>query len=408
MKKCTATDKFLIIGILILMMSSICNAATIEINDSRATAEYWINRNPNGDNILMTNQQISQLNKEILSRDNYSADLSKYPSTISAARVNDLIKKAEGKTYKGNHNVVNDVNVRYAVTIERGDIRLQPIDWTGDIYDSLQGTAIDPAEAVAVLIDSGNFVFVQSRSYIGWLNKNKIAFTNRETWLNYFNPKNFIVVTANKKFIEVDGKNILFQMGAKIPIVTSDSYDDIFMMKIPTSINGQLVEKNIPIAMYDNDINENFLACTKNNFIRQAFKFLGDIYGWGGLQESVDCSAFVQNVYRSMGIEIPRDADCQENAMPIFAVFNDVTTAERFDIVSRAPIGSLLFKPGHVMMRLGNDENNNPLIIHSASSYYVSGEKIYIRKVIVSDLHYKNYSGIETIDGLKGIGFYGN
>ena len=396
--------------IVCIMLTSIAMAATIEITDSRATPEYWISRNHNGDNVLLTPQQIAQLNANILAKDEYAADLANYPAVVSAEKVNALIKEAEYDQYTGAHNVSSDVNVRYAVTVQRGDIRLMPKGWNGDIYDDLQGTAIDPAEAVAVLSDSsdGKFVFVQSRYYMGWLDKSKIAFTDRNTWLTYINPRDFLVVTANKKFIDVNGLSVLFQMGAVIPIVNPDSYDDIWVMRLPTSVNGQLQEVNIPIAMYDNEINKGFLTCTENNFIRQSFKFLGDVYGWGGLEDSVDCSAFTQDIYRSMGINIPRDADRQEACMPIWAVFNNVTNAERWDIVSRAPIGSLLFKPGHVMMKLGQDDNGTPLVIHSASSYYSDGNKIYIRKVIVSDLHYKNASGIETIDGLTGIGFYGN
>ena len=396
--------------IICIMLTSIAMAATIEITDSRATPEYWISRNHNGDNILLTPQQIAQLNANILAKDEYAADLANYPAVVSAAKVNALIKEAEYDQYTGAHNVSSDVNVRYAVTVQRGDIRLMPKGWDGDIYDDLQGTAIDPAEAVAVLRDSpdGKFVFVQSRYYMGWLDKSKIAFTDRNTWLTYINPRDFLVVTANKKFIDVNGLSVLFQMGAVIPIVNPDSHDDIWVMRLPTSVNGKLQEVNIPIAMYDNEINKGFLTCTTNNFIRQSFKFLGDVYGWGGLEDSVDCSAFTQDIYRSMGINIPRDADRQEACMPIWAVFNNVTNAERWDIVSRAPVGSLLFKPGHVMMKLGQDDSGAPLVIHSASSYYSDGNKIYIRKVIVSDLHYKNASGIETIDGLTGIGFYGN
>ncbi|MBR1729785.1 MAG: SH3 domain-containing protein [Selenomonadaceae bacterium] len=403
-------EKIFCLSFLILLITnSICSAATIEITDSRSTADYWINRNVNGDKILLTPQQINILNSQMLAKDKYAADLANYPLIVSADKVNALIKKAEGKYYLQSDNVSDNVTVRYAVTIDRGDIRLLPQRWDGSNYDSLQGTAIDPAEAVAVLIDSSDkkFVFVQSRSYIGWLERSKIAFTDRETWLHYIKPKDFLVVTANKKAVEINGKNILFQMGAVIPIIDPDLYDDVWNILLPTSVNGQLVEVTKKIAMYDNDINKGFLSCTENNFVRQAFKFLGDVYGWGGLQESVDCSAFTQNIYRSMGIEIPRDADRQEGVMPIAAVFNDVTTAERFDIVRRAPIGSLLFKPGHVMMYLGTDDQNKPLIIHSASSYFSGGNKIYIRKVIVSDLHYKNGAGIETINGLTGIGFYG-
>ena len=403
--------KFFITSLLmyLVFISTYVSAATIEINDSRATSEYWINRSANGDKILLSPQQISKFNANILSKDEYAADLENYPAVVSTDKVNALIKEAEYDLYTGEHYVSDDVTVRYAVTVERGDIRLLPQSWNGDIYDDIQGTAIDPAEAVAVLLESkdGKFVFVQSRYYMGWLNKSIIAFTNRETWLHYVNPKDFIIITANKKAIEINGKNVLFQMGAKIPLKNTKITDNNYWItRFPTSVNGQLKEVDAFI-WNDETINKGFLNCTENNFIRQAFKFLGDVYGWGGLQESVDCSAFTQNIYRSMGLEIPRDADRQEGCMPIFAVFNDVTTAERFDIVKRAPIGSLLFKPGHVMMNLGQDDNGNSLVIHSASSYFDNGNKIYIRKVIVSDLHYKNSSGVETIDGLTGISFYG-
>ncbi|MBR1398068.1 MAG: SH3 domain-containing protein [Selenomonadaceae bacterium] len=385
-------------------------SASIEIADERATPEYWIERNPSGDNILLNSAQIEQLNAQMRDKDRYAADLANYPEVLSADRVKALIKIAEGKYLSNLYLVTGDVQVRYAVTVERGDIRLLPKGLSGDKYDSLQGTAIDPAEAVAVLIESadGRYVFVQSRNYVGWLDKSKIAFTDRETWLTYVNPEDFLVVINNKKTIDVNGKNILFQMGSVIPIVDASANDDVWIMRLPTSVNGQLEEVNVPIAMYDESINKGWLACTENTFIRQAFKFLGDVYGWGGIDDSVDCSAFVSDVYRSMGIEIPRDANRQEACAPIWAVFNNVSTAERFDIVGRAPSGSLLFKPGHVMMRLGNDDNGSPLVIHSASSYFSGGRKIYIRKVIVSDLHYKNGSGVETINGLTGIAFVGN
>ena len=388
-------------------MSSNVSAA-IEITDSRATADYWISRNQNGNNILLMPKQITKLNAYILERDNFSADLENYPSVVSAEKVNELIKTAESKHYKDEHAVNSDVEVRYAVTVQRGNIRVLPSDWDGDNYDNLQGTAIDPAEAVVVLADSpdGKFVFVQSRNYIGWLNKSNIAFTDRKIWLKYTNAKDFVVVVANKMKVMVEEQEILFQMGAKIPL--DEEQSELFVMTVPSSENGKLIEHRLLISKEDEEIHKGYLPCTENNFIRQAFKFLGDEYGWGGLNDSVDCSAFVEDIYRTMGIDIPRDANRQESCMPIWAVFNNVTNADRWDIASRAPVGSLLFKPGHVMMKIGNDDEGHPLVIHSASSYYENGEKIYVRKVLVSELHYKNSAGVETINGLTGIGFYGN
>ena len=193
-------------------------------------------------------------------------------------------------------------------------------------------------------------------------------------------------------------------MGAKIPLESPEMQNNFWTARLPVIENNRLEEVTLRVSN-DEKVSADFLPCTENNFINQGFKFWGDVYGWGGLDNSVDCSAFVQDIYRSMGINIPRDADMQEGCMPIFSVFNDVTHAEREDIARRAPVGALLFKPGHVMMKLGNDDNNTPIIIHAASSYFSGGQKIYVRKVMVSDLSYKNYAGIETLDDLTGIAY---
>lgn len=389
-------------------------AAPMEITDARSTPDYWIERNADGDEIILDAQDIRQLNARILERDDYAADLANYPESVPAENIatriyrltNDVdLDAGESVLYNRNLNALNDaVSVRYAVTIERVNVRLLPQGLTGERYDRVQGTALDPAEAVAVLWESadGKFSFVQARNYFGWVDKSRLAFTDRITWLRYVKPENFLVVTNNKKFIKADGKVIRFQMGAVIPLVDGTFERNGWTARLPVNVKGELREVMAKV-LDDGNVSFGWLPCTTNNFIRQGFKFLGDVYGWGGLENSVDCSSFVGDVYRSMGIEIPRDADMQESCMPIFAAFNDVSRNERLDIVRRSPIGALLFKPGHVLMHLGNDDSGTPIVIHAASSYYSDGYKIYVRKVLVSDLSYQNGYGTATIDGLTGI-----
>ncbi len=387
--------------------------AQMEITDGRSTPEYWLDRNADGDEIILSAEEISELNAKILERDKYSADLANYPEKINAKTLRAKISKLTDDVHlqgtdavMANRNLkaVKDVEVRYAVTLERVNVRLLPQAFSGDKYDSVQGTALDPAEAVAVLWTSkdGKFVFVQARNYFGWVDKNQVAFTDRVTWLRYVQPENFVVVTNNKKFVNVGGKVVRFQMGAVIPLVDDTFENNGWTAYLPVSVNGELREVT-PKVLNDGNVNLGWLDCTANNFVRQGFKFLGDVYGWGGLDNSVDCSAFVSDVYRSMGINIPRDADKQEGAMPIFAVFNNVTHDERVDIANRAPTGALFFKPGHVMMKLGNDDDGETIMIHAASSYFSDGYKIYVRKVLVSDLSYEGTAGVSTIDTLTGI-----
>ena len=53
------------------------------------------------------------------------------------------------------------------------------------------------------------------------------------------------------------------------------------------------------------------LPLTRANIIRQAFKFLGERYGWGHDYNARDCSGFVSEVYRSMGVQMPRNTSDQ-------------------------------------------------------------------------------------------------
>ncbi len=82
--------------------------------------------------------------------------------------------------------------------------------------------------------------------------------------------------------------------------------------------------------------------------------------------------------------------------------------AQRLEIIKKSKPGALLFLPGHVMMYLGNDANGEPLAIHALSSYYTfennQPNKHYVRKILVSDLHFKNKDNVEIIDRITSVG----
>ena len=86
----------------------------------------------------------------------------------------------------------------------------------------------------------------------------------------------------------------------------------------------------------------------------------------------------------------------------------NMTREQRLDILKKSKAGSLIFLPGHVMIYLGNDDNGEPLAIHALSSYYTFEDgktvKHYVKKVLVSDLHFQNKDKIEIIDRITSIG----
>ena len=66
------------------------------------------------------------------------------------------------------------------------------------------------------------------------------------------------------------------------------------------------------------------------------------------------------------------------------------------------------YSQSHVMMYLGNDDNGEPLVIHALSSYYTFDDnqtaKHYVRKVVVSDLHFRGSDKSEIVDKLLSVG----
>ena len=103
------------------------------------------------------------------------------------------------------------------------------------------------------------------------------------------------------------------------------------------------------------DSESGYLPLTRANIIRQAFKFLGERYGWGHTYNARDCSGFTSDTYRSMGLLLPGNS-VQQGASPVFRHENFTTVdsyAKRLDAVMHAQVGDLLVVPGHVMMILG-------------------------------------------------------
>ena len=438
------TKKFWALVIAMILISQTAQAA-LAISDNRATADYWVGRNKAGESVFIATGDLDRLNLQIAQRSgNTIIDLKTYPEKVYTQWMTNKITATmtlggfqkpelpalfkngtaltefsytQAKKNCGLENLPPVCVVRYALTVDRTDLRLLPesAGWfeskDDTHYDQLQATVIDPCEPVIVLIDSQDkeFVFVESRTYAGWVKPSALAFTDRATWLKYAAPQNYLTVIASRKTIP-HGK-AFFQMGGRVLMRAPDlQKDGTWAIYMPTvDANGTIVEQGLNVAN-DNGVVKGALACSENNLIRQAFRFLGEGYGWGGLEKNVDCSSFTQDVYRSVGIELPRDSSKQEKAMTRSISLRSMNRAQRLDILKKSKPGSLIFVPGHVMIYLGTDDNGEPLVIHALSSYYTfdggKTAKHYVRKVLVSDLHFMSRDKVEMIDRLTSVGSF--
>ena len=395
-------------------------AAGITAYEKFITPAYWTEHNADGDKVVLNAAGVEAFNKKIIAASPTVYDLAAYPKTLSgktvAAYVNahtdlsdDLYR--DGKLVSDNYkNILRaqtnasaipaEVTVRYGVTVRRTNIRNLP---TGEglffyasdrNFDALQETALDPGEAVAILHTSTNgyFYYVQAYNYRGWLSKFDVAETDRATWSRYAAPKNFLTVIARDYTLKADGAQVLFQQGSRLQLADKKA------ASYTVTKEGKLQEEKVILAA-NSSLHEGYLPYTTNNIIRCAFKFYDAVYGWGGLQNSVDCSSFISNAYRTVGIFLPRNADEQETSAGIHKKMGNMSSAQRANVVKSLTPGSTLHMDGHVMLYLGSS-NEVPYAIHSLGSHYTGGTRHSVMKVVVSDLELQKSNGNTYLDEL--------
>jgi hypothetical protein len=99
-----------------------------------------------------------------------------------------------------------------------------------------------------------------------------------------------------------------------------------------------------------------YLPVTRANIIRQAFKLLGERYGWGHQFNARDCSGLTSEVYRSMGVLLPPSSGLQGTSTAFqHRSFTDKDShADRVRALAEAEVGDLVVVPGHVLMIIGH------------------------------------------------------
>lgn len=271
------------------------------------------------------------------------------------------------------------------IVVERADMRTVP---HGDIvlkapdnmpYDRIQETELVVGMPVWILHESadGMFYYVQSYYYRGWVRKSSVAtVSDDEDWEYFTEPERFVVVT--EKLLEVDGRYA--DMGVVFPLeaVSDRGYE----VCVPCADgNGALTGKIVIIER--TSAYEGYVPYTMANFYTQAFKYMGTIYGWGGMDNGVDCSSFVCSVMRSFGFEMPRNTSQQNKIMCSPISLSELSDGEKSELFEKLDAPAALFSSGHVTLVLG-EMDGRYYIIHAPSA----GNEVCTAEISVTDTKY--------------------
>lgn len=316
-----------------------------------------------------------------------------------------------------------------AVCTKRTDMRIVPsnevfsangTDWYDDANQESSLLFNDP---VIMLYRSKNeeWSFVYSEYDYGWVRSDSIALcsdTDFEKRLDFFDADaSFITVTESLYIVHSDdmtapedGESVYreLRLGERFLCADWNTVQDYYSqerfpfcsyaVEIPfRKENGTLgtVYASVPVSAACTG----FLPYTSKNVLTLLFKCLGEGYGWGGKNGLRDCSSFVMECYRCVGIQLPRNSS-EQALFPAkkISLNSDFSIEYRKRIISSAVPGALLKIPSHIMVYLGEYEGKQ-YVIHSTYGYYETCEDIYAGRIMKI-----NSVNINSLDVLRGNG----
>lgn len=386
-------------------------SGVIGVPDMYLTPEFWTARLSAPDAVLMPRAAIDARNARLLREDASMHDLSALPATLARAQVAGwmdelasppskplwdeaglLVAKATLDGIVANRAmdaIPATQATRFGMAVRRAALRAFPtalrvFSSQGDTdIDRFQESTLFPGDPVVVAHASadGKWLFVVSARYAAWVEADAVAVGDRAVVLGYGARAPYRIVTGAKPRTvftreQPQLSELQLDMGLRIPLadvppdqpVNGQHPYSSWILDLPLR-NGDGSLGFAPALLPRNaDTAADYLPLTRANLLRQAFKFLGERYGWGHSYNGRDCSGFVSDVYRSMGVQMPRNTGDQA-VSPVFSRTHfepGDSRAKRLAAIAAMDVGDLIYIPGHVMMYIG-DVDGMPYVIHDTS-----------------------------------------
>jgi cell wall-associated NlpC family hydrolase len=242
------------------------------------------------------------------------------------------------------------------------------------------------------------WAFVQSYNYAAWARSSNIAISDRQTIGDYKNSSPFIVVTGDKVSTSFNPEvpalsELQLDMGIRVPLANPEAVGNnlhgqnpyaSYTVLLPLRTQEGRLEIKPALIARNKDVKRGYIPFTRENIVRQAFKFLGERYGWGHSYNARDCTGFVMEVYKTFGILMPRNTGQQGtgNFGENTRFTSESSRDEKLEALKRMDIGDLIYVPGHVLMYTG-DVNGEPYVLHDVSVFrYIDENGKYYEGVL--------------------------
>ena len=313
--------------------------------------------------------------------------------------------------------VPDQITVKYGFTTKRMTVRMFPTEdrvfesASDQYFDSILYSECMPYMPVVVLHEStdGEYLYVVFDSFSAWLRKDAVALCkDRKDWEARQNPGQWLVVTEREIRLGNDPyspltTDLVLPMGTRMELVPAKTAPKTinqrttygnYVVKVPTRGTDGFIKDELVLIPVSDDVNTGYLPLTSANIVRQAFKLLGDRYGWGGDLQANDCTGITREIYRCFGVLLPRVG--QSASKGVYKVdLSGMKEKEKLEVINNLKPGSLISFPGHMTIYVGT-RDGKPYVISACGTFVApapgSTEAIHPESVILNTLYVRNRS----------------
>jgi len=384
----------------------------IGVTDEQLDPEFWI-RHGASTRLVLDETAIEAQNSKLKQLDRSVHDVEALPRTLAmndvrgwveklSERPDDTLYDERGRAVEASviDALVANVNVaaipatqqtRFGLVVRRASLRTFPTHMRvfnepddGTDIDRFQEDALFAGTPVAIVHESrdGEWWFIVSPLYAAWIPKRDVAQGTADEVFAYTHKEPYVVVTgARARTVYTPERpeisELQLEMGQRLPLlndwpaekpVNGQHAYTSYVIELPMRAEDGSLHFTPALLQKTNDVTADYLPLTRANLIRQSFKFLGERYGWGHSYNSRDCSGFVSEVYRSFGVQLPRNTRDQgvSPALNRIAFTADDDHEKRLAVLRGLQVGDLVYIPGHVMMVIGQN-GGGPYVIHDTT-----------------------------------------
>jgi hypothetical protein len=263
-----------------------------------------------------------------------------------------------------------------AITLRATSLRVMPtaegaylkITRPGEGYpfDYFQNSALWANTPVRIshISRSSAWILVESSLASGWIPAHDVALVD-DRFATAFELGSFVALTRDRVHVLDRGGRHRFVsgIGSVHPVIgTEEGGWRIVIAASDEKGRAYPMEALLPM-----DAASPFpFPLTATAIARTSDRMSGEPYGWGGIDGRRDCSALLRDLFAGFGLWLPRNSAQQAKVGTVIPLDGlSMEEKERVILAQGVPFLTLLWRPGHIMLLVGEDQGR-PLIWHQA------------------------------------------